>query len=127
MIDALFNNDSYVAAKKMLDATTLRHEAIASNLANLETPNYKRVDVAPSFTAELKQALGSGNADQLAALEPKLEVDADAVAQSPDGNTVNLESELANLQQNTMAHSLETQLVSYQLVRLQMAINGKSA
>ncbi|MGD0060180.1 MAG: flagellar basal body rod protein FlgB [Verrucomicrobiia bacterium] len=127
MIEALFNNDSYVAAKKMLDATTLRHEAIASNLANLETPNYKRIDVAPSFTAELKQALGSGNADQLAALEPKLEVDPDAVAQSPDGNTVNLETELANLQQNTMAHALETQLVSYQLVRLQMAITGKSA
>lgn len=127
MIEALFNNDSYVAAKKMLDATTLRHEAIASNLANIETPNYKRIDVAPSFTAELKQALGSGNAEQLAALEPKLEVDPDAVAQSPDGNTVNLETELANLQQNTMAHALETQLVSYQLVRLQMAITGKSA
>lgn len=126
MIEALFNNDSYMAAKKMLDATTLRHEAIASNLANIETPNYKRIDVAPSFTAELKQALGSGDGDQLAALEPKLEVDPTAVAQSSDGNTVNLETELANLQQNTLAHSLETQLVSYQLVRLQMAINAKT-
>lgn len=127
MIDALFNNDSYLAAKKMLDATTLRQEAIASNLANIETPNYKRIDVAPSFTAELKQALGSGNAEQLAALEPKLEVDPDAVAQSPDGNTVSLESELAKLQQNTMEHGLETQLVTYQLVRLQTAITGKTS
>ena len=39
MIDALFSQSNYLAAKKMLDASVLRHEAIASNLANLETPN----------------------------------------------------------------------------------------
>jgi flagellar basal-body rod protein FlgB len=45
MISALFSQPNYVGAKKMLDATVLRHEAIASNLANIETPNYKRMDV----------------------------------------------------------------------------------
>ena len=63
MIDALFNQPTYVAAKKMLDVTVLRQEAIASNLANLETPNYKRLDVAPSFEAQLSQAVASGDAD----------------------------------------------------------------
>ena len=93
MIDALFNNANYVAAKKLLDATMLRHEAIASNLANLETPGYRRVDIEPTFNAELKQALATGDASQISALEPKLQVDPNAVAQSRDGNTVNLESE----------------------------------
>jgi len=46
MIDALFADSYYTAAKKMLDVTALRHEAIASNLANVETPGYKRLDVA---------------------------------------------------------------------------------
>jgi flagellar basal-body rod protein FlgB len=127
MIDALFNDTNYVAAKKMLDATAMRQEAIASNLANIDTPNYKRIDVTASFSAELKQALGSGSTDQLAALQPKLEVDSTAIAQSRDGNTVNLETELANLQQNTLAHTLETQLVSYTLVQLQTAITGRTA
>ena len=76
MIDALFNQPTYVAAKKMLDATVLRQEAIASNLANLETPNYKRLDVAPSFEAQLSQAVKSGDAAQIASLQPKLAVDA---------------------------------------------------
>src|SRR5476651_2674963 len=124
MIDALFNNANYVAAKKMLDETALRHEAIASNLANIETPNYKRLDVDPSFTTQLKQALASNDTDQLSSLQPKMEVDPNAVAQSSDGNTVNLETELANLQQNTLSNSLETQLVSYSLVRMRMAIAG---
>jgi flagellar basal-body rod protein FlgB len=124
MIDALFNDANYVAAKKLLDATALRHEAIASNLANIETPNYKRLDVDPSFTTELKQALSSNDPDQLAALQPKMEVDPTAVSQSSDGNTVNLETELANLQQNTLANTLETQLVSSSLLRLRLAIAG---
>jgi flagellar basal-body rod protein FlgB len=125
MIDALFNQTNYIAAKKLMDETVLRHEAIASNLANLETPNYKRIDVAPSFTAELKQALASGDPAQIAGLQPKLEIDSATVAGSRDGNTVQLESELAHMQQNTLAHALETQLISYSLVRMRLAITGK--
>jgi flagellar basal-body rod protein FlgB len=52
MIEALFSDSNYLAAKRMLDVTVLRHEAIASNLANVETPNYKRLDVSPSFALE---------------------------------------------------------------------------
>jgi flagellar basal-body rod protein FlgB len=47
MINALFSQPNYLASKKMLDATVLRQEAITSNIANLETPNYKRLDIAP--------------------------------------------------------------------------------
>ena len=53
MIDGLFASANYQGVKKMLDATVLRQEAIASNLANIETPNYKRVDVSPAFASEL--------------------------------------------------------------------------
>jgi len=57
MINALFNQPSYIATKVSLDVTALRHEAIASNMANIETPGYKRIDVAPEsrfyeYTAE---------------------------------------------------------------------------
>ena len=40
MIQTLFNQSNYVVTKKLLDATVLRHQAIAGNLANVETPNY---------------------------------------------------------------------------------------
>jgi flagellar basal-body rod protein FlgB len=46
MIEALFNQPDYLAAKKTLDAVALRHEAIASNIANVETPGYRRIDLA---------------------------------------------------------------------------------
>jgi flagellar basal-body rod protein FlgB len=124
MIDALFNDPNYLAAKKSLDAIALRQEAISSNLANLETPGYHRVDLSPSFKAELERACASGNAQQIAALKPAITADPNAVPNSRDGNTVNLENEMMQLNQNTMAHTLETQLVSASLLRLKMAITG---
>jgi len=40
---------------------------------------------------------------------------------------VNLENEMMQLNQNTLAHTLETQMVSSLLMRLKMAITGKSS
>jgi flagellar basal-body rod protein FlgB len=125
MIDALFTDSDYVTAKKMLDVSLLRHEAIASNLANLETPNYKRLDVAPSFESQLRQAVANGNAEDISNLQPQLAVDATAITGRSDGNTVQLETEMVKLDQNTVENTLETQLVTEKLARLRLAITGK--
>jgi flagellar basal-body rod protein FlgB len=125
MIDALFNQPNYVATKKMLDATALRHEAIASNIANVETPGYKRIDLATSFADELKSAVASQDVNKISAITPKLLEDTSAIAATRDGNTVQLETELMHLNQNTMEHTVETQLISGNLMRLRMAITGQ--
>jgi flagellar basal-body rod protein FlgB len=126
MIGALFNQPNYVATKKMLDATVLRHDAIASNLANLETPNYKRLDVAPTFQTELRSAMEGQNSSQVAAIQPQIVPDANAVANGSDGNSVQLEGELIQLNKNFVEHSLETQLVTGNLLKLRLAITGRS-
>ena len=125
MIDALFSDSNYLAAKRMLDVTVLRHEAIASNLANIETPNYKRLDVSPSFESQLQEAVASKDPEQIAALQPALTVDTQAVSGRADGNTVQLETEMMKLNQNMVEHSLETQLVTSRLATMRLAITGK--
>lgn len=125
MIGALFNQPNYVAAKKLMDATALRHEAIAGNLANVETPQYKRVDIAPTFRDELVQAMGAGATQEIAKMEPRLMVDATAVAQGRDGNTVQIEDELLAMSQNTLEHTVESQMITGSMVRLRLAISGK--
>lgn len=127
MIEALFSQPSYVATKKMMDATALRHEAIASNLANVETPNYKRIDVAPDFNRDLRSAMGAKDSGRLSSLAPTLAEDTTVLSKTKDGNTVQLESELMSLNQNTLAHALETQLVTGTLMKLRMAITGRSS
>jgi flagellar basal-body rod protein FlgB len=125
MIDALFTGSDYVAAKKMLDVTLLRQQAIASNLANVETPNYKRLEVSPSFEAQLRQAVAGQNPAEIASLQPELAVDTGAVSGRSDGNTVQLETEMLKLNQNTVENAVETQLVNSSLARLRLAITGK--
>jgi len=125
MIDALFGDSNYVASKKLLDVNVLRHEAIASNLANIETPNYKRLDVSPSFESQLSQAVSERDSSQISSLQPELAVDNKANSGRTDGNTVQLEKEMLKLNQNMVEHSLETQLVSSALAKMRMAITGK--
>lgn len=127
MIDALFNQPGYLGAKRLLDATVAKHDAIAANIANAETPHYKRVDLAPSFQSALKTAIANGNSAQLQTLSPQVTVDATALAGNRDGNTVNMERELVELSQNSLQHAVETQMVSALLTKLKLAITGKSA
>jgi len=109
----------------MLDATVLRQEAIASNLANIETPNYKRVDVAPAFATELSRAVAQGGVNNVQQLKPTVSVDQTAVAQNRDGNTVQLEKELTHLQKNMVAHHLQTQMITGTLSKLRSAIQTR--
>lgn len=126
MIEALFNQPEYVGAKRMLDALVVRHDALAANVANAETPHYKRVDLAPSFKQDLQSALATHDSARLSALQPRLAVDTTAMPLNRDGNTVNLEHELVELGQNTLQHTVETQMVTAALAKLRLAITGKS-
>ena len=127
MIQALFNQTNYVVTKKLLDDTVLRHQAIAGNLANVETPNYKRIDVAPSFQTELVAAVKANDPDRIANLQsPSLSIDPMAVASNRDGNSVNLEQEMLAMNENSLAHTLETQLITGTMLKLRMAITGRS-
>ena len=125
MIDGLFASANYQGVKKMLDATVLRQEAIASNLANVETPHYKRVDVSPSFASQLSRAIGTGRPSALNGVKPAIGIDQTAVAQNRDGNSVQLEKEMMYLQKNFVAHHLQTQMLGGTYNKLKMAIRGR--
>jgi flagellar basal-body rod protein FlgB len=127
MIQSLFNQSNYVVTKKLLDATVMRHQAIAGNLANVETPNYKRLDVSPSFQAQLVNAVKAGDSSRIASVAaPSLTEDPTAVASNRDGNSVNLEQEMLAMNENSLAHTLEAQLITGSMLKLRMAITGRS-
>lgn len=126
MIDALFNQPVYLGAKRMLDATVARHDAIAANIANAETPHYQRVDLAPSFRAELQSAIANQDAVRLRSMRSQIVADAKALPVNRDGNTVNLEHELLELSQNTFENAVQTRFVAGALAKMRLAITGKS-
>ena len=102
-----------------------RLDVIASNIANIEQPNYRRVDLAPGFQDELNRALGSRDAARLTGIQPRLAVDPTAVAGSRDGNSVRLEHEMTQLAQNAVQHAVENHLITGNLLKLRLAITGR--
>ncbi|HAM73187.1 MAG TPA: flagellar basal body rod protein FlgB [Verrucomicrobiales bacterium] len=124
MIEALFNQPNYVAAKKLLGATELQQEAIASNLGAIELPGYKRVQVNPAFLQQLQEAVRTQDNNQIQSVTPQIEEDPDAVSSRLDGNNVVMEKEVLHLMQTNVEHALETQLVTGNLLRLRLAITG---
>ena len=128
MIEPLFASNNYQIACKLLDAATLRHEAIAANIANAETPGYRRMDIAPSFAAELRASIARGNLGlDSAKLQPTLAEDVHASSVRPDGNSVQIERELLEMNRNTAEHEFLSQVVTYNLKQLKTAITGNPA
>lgn len=125
MTEALFGGINYMAAKKGLDACIERHRALASNIANLETPGYKRQEVSGVFRQQLTEAVRRQDLDSLASLQPRVSTDLSAIPRSPDGNTVNMTDELLALQENGLEHSLHVQLITGRMARLRGAISGR--
>jgi flagellar basal-body rod protein FlgB len=127
VIDRIFQTDNYQAAQKLLDATVLRQEAIATNLANVETPGFRRLDVSTDFATQLRSRLEAGDLGASAdSLRPVLAEDQTARSVRPDGNTVELDHELLAMDRNTVDFNYLSEVVSGNLKQLKMAITGHS-
>jgi flagellar basal-body rod protein FlgB len=128
MIDPIFQSDNYLLSRKLLDASVLKQEAIASNIANAETPGYRRLDVSTDFATQLKAKLDSGNfASSAPSLTPSLVEDPHARSLRPDGNTVEIEKELLEMNRNTVEHDFLSELVTRNIKQMRLAITGRAS
>ena len=125
MIEAMFQNPNYVLGKKLMDVSQLRHKALSGNLANIETPGYKRVDVAPSFEQSLMRSVENGNFEQVKDANIQLKKDEQTPATRPDGNNVSLNEEMMQMNQNAMQYEFLTQYTSSNINSLNKAIRGR--
>jgi flagellar basal-body rod protein FlgB len=126
MIDPIFQTDTYQLARKLLDASALRQEAIASNIANADTPGYRRLEVAPNFATELRTRMETGKLSSADSLTPSLVQDTHARTVRPDGNTVEMEGELLEMNRNTVEYDYLTDLVSRNIKQMKLAITGRA-
>ncbi|MGE5552349.1 MAG: flagellar basal body rod protein FlgB [Betaproteobacteria bacterium] len=136
MAGGLMRTQADLALQSALDGSVLRHRAIAENLANVDTPGYKRLEV--EFASALKAALedeGKGialtrtNARHLSDGQGEL-TDVHPAAWRvqkttgrADGNNIDLDAEMAKLAENTLLYSSLTQVLGRRLAMLRFAIN----
>ena len=105
-----------------IKSESLRQKAIANNVANLETPGYRRVDV--KFQELLSKALQGQGSFDLDEIEPHLYQPKNTEVKS-NGNDVNLEKEVAEMVKNSIRHRAFIRLLDKKYKGIEAAINIK--
>ncbi|MBE5934341.1 MAG: flagellar basal body rod protein FlgB [Lachnospiraceae bacterium] len=109
------------------EASAKRHEVISNNIANVDTPNYKRQDV--SFQNVLNGAIHNlSNLDEavanidLTTLNANVYTDGSALSYRLDGNNVDIETENAYLAENQIRYYTLIDSITQEFSRLQSVI-----
>lgn len=100
-------------------AERLRQQTIASNVANIETPGYRRLDV--KFDEMLAKALKSPGSANLDEIEPEIYQPFDTPVRS-NGNDVNLEAEVGNLVKNSLRYGAYVRIMRNRFTQIETAI-----
>jgi flagellar basal-body rod protein FlgB len=104
---SLIESTTSVLIGKALDATAMRQQAIAHNIANANTPGYRPLTVGfDSQMADVRATLvqgGTVNAARLAAVRPALIV---APINLLGSDAVALDAEVAKLSENTLQQTV---------------------
>jgi flagellar basal-body rod protein FlgB len=122
---------------KFLDLTSTQFKLTSSNVANLDTPNYRAVgiDFAAEFSAAASQALaarqdgsdgqsagtpGSTLSSQSPVIQP-----VDGLLERPDGNNVSMDREGLNLAKEQLDYKTGIELLQEQLSVIRSAIQAQ--
>jgi len=132
LFDKLTSN--YNLLEKSLDAAWLRNEVISQNIANVDTPNYKKKTVAfeeflnnaisdSSFKGNTtdKRHIPIGGSD-IDSVDIKVTQENSNLSTRIDGNNVDIESEMAAQAKNGITYNTLIQSLSTGYNRIKSAI-----
>jgi flagellar basal-body rod protein FlgB len=130
------NKPSFQLLEKSLDASSMRQRVIANNIANVDTPYFKRSEV--SFESLLQQQMGSftqlqgyrtdarhfyfGNSGQQ--LMPQVTTD-EASIMNNNLNNVDMDTEMSQMAKNQLAYNTEIQQINHEMKQLRLAMDGR--
>ena len=131
---SLMESRSISLLERSLDASSLRQKVLSNNIANIDTPNFKRSDV--SFQEALQDAMSGDilagrttDARHMQIGSTKLEdvrpsvFKEDTTTLRLDGNNVDVDVEMTNLAENQILYNAMTQQINAKFGLLKYAIN----
>jgi len=133
-LDKFLGGQTARVLERAMDGAALRHKVIANNIANVNTPNFKRSDVQfetllarslqdgmPLTTTHPKHlALTSGDP---AAVQPRIVTDR-SISMRNDGNNVDIDVENARMLENNVYFEAVARQATAIFERLRTAIKG---
>ncbi|MDF2524552.1 MAG: flgB [Clostridiales bacterium] len=133
MLDKVLNRT--MVLEKTLDAGWARNEAISNNIANVDTPAYRRKSV--EFEDMLSQAMDKNSikgyrtdprhipigSSAITDVGFKIVEDSSSLNYRLDGNNVDIEKEMALMAKNTIQYNTVTQKLAGEFKKLKSVIS----
>lgn len=140
MFDSWLSNSTLPALEQTAVFAQKRHQLLAGNLANLDTPNYRTRDLSlTEFQAQLKSATDPsrptattyvpGKGQQAITQQQAIENARDVSKQIlyHDGGDVSLEQQVTEISKNQSMHNTAIALMRSQFQTLQVAIRESAS
>jgi flagellar basal-body rod protein FlgB len=106
---------------KLVDVTVVRHKVLSQNVANVNTPGYRKLTV--SFDDALADHLVRYGDRGVSELQPEI-VEDNSTPTRVDGNNVDIDAEMMMLNKNTLLNNAYLQIVSTKVAMMRTAISG---
>lgn len=112
---------NYSLLARLVDAADQRQKVISQNIANVNTPNYQRLELnfEEALAQELTQKSSSGS--QAMPVVSKTQ----GLPARADGNNVDIDMEIGQLNKNALLQQVYLQLLSTEMGQMQRAIQGR--
>jgi flagellar basal-body rod protein FlgB len=107
---------------RLLDVYSVRHRVIPKHVANVNTPNYHELDV--DFEGAFARALTNYDPSALQRVSPGV-IENSEGPERADGNNVDIDSEMARLEKNTLLYRTFPQIISGRVTTQRSAISGQ--
>lgn len=105
--------------ESMLDVSAYRQRILTSNIANADTPGYRAKDI--DFQRELDLAMEKPvQSASYTVYEPM------TTLPNRDGNSVNIEVEMAKIAENSLTYTTATKLLAMKFRMMKSAVRGGS-
>ncbi|MFC0214331.1 flagellar basal body rod protein FlgB [Paenibacillus chartarius] len=133
----LLNKPGFTMMERSLDASALRQKVIANNIANVDTPNFKRSDVL--FEELLENEMNGGVSgivgnrtnprhfyigNRSAQVEAKIQTD-ESTTMNNNMNNVDVDYEMSLLAKNQLRYNVMIQQVNADFQKLRTVLGGR--
>ena len=120
------NTGGIQALERVIGFTEARHEILANNLANIDTPGYKMKDLdVGAFQKDLREATEARTHAATSKQTQSAQIDYNQYLLFHDGNNRSIEKQISSMTQNGMVHNVATEILRSRYQILQLAIKGK--
>jgi flagellar basal-body rod protein FlgB len=129
-IDRLLNQGSGPVLEKMLEFTSARHELLAEDIVNVDTPNWRNKDLSlGKFQAMLQQRASVRDASGPGSIGfSDISVDPEDTTSGilmHDGNNRSMEQLMTDQAKNALMHNLVIELLRKQYGQMEMALKER--